>query len=253
MDRAFYRIMLTVIVLGCLNLPTWANRSAQYEIKLGRQISAIILGKYTQSNDLSMIRYVNLVGQSIVSTSGRKDIRYHFTILESETPNAIACPGGYVFITTGLLNKLNSESELAGVLAHEIAHINQKHILNKLSGGEEANQNILLSLFGTKNTLMNVAFGELSNNVLTMIFEKGLDEQDEYEADIAAILYLQNTGYYSQSYLDMIARLHDTEYRHSETHPPIKKRQLAIRSIYPKQSLTTGVQLKRRFKVQQGS
>ena len=246
MKARFFLTLFFTYILIC-SCTTQASKSIEYELKLGRNVAAIILGKYPQSTNIPLIRYVNLVGQSIASTSGRKDIHFHFSVIESDTPNALACPGGYVFITTGLMKLIKNEAELAGVLAHEIAHINQKHVFNKVYKGSENPRNIFTQFLTAKNTSMQVAFGEISNQAIALILDKGLDEDDEYEADIAAVLYLQNTGYKSQAYVDLISRLPSPHMAHSKTHPSIKKRVLSIASIYPKSSLNNGELLVKRY------
>ena len=123
---------LIVFTLICTSSLFGSSKATEYEVKLGRTVAAIILGKNKQSTNNKLIKYVNLVGQTIVETGGRKDINYYFTILESDKANAVAAPGGYVFITSSLLNMIKNEAELAGVLAHEIAHINEKHVFNMI-------------------------------------------------------------------------------------------------------------------------
>ena len=149
MKARFFLTLFFTYILIC-SCTTQASKSIEYELKLGRNVAAIILGKYPQSTNIPLIRYVNLVGQSIASTSGRKDIHFHFSVIESDTPNALACPGGYVFITTGLMKLIKNEAELAGVLAHEIAHINQKHVFNKVYKGSEKPRNIFTQFLTAK-------------------------------------------------------------------------------------------------------
>tara|TARA_A100001015_G_C15012508_1_gene723846 strand:+ start:634 stop:1386 length:753 start_codon:yes stop_codon:yes gene_type:complete len=242
------RFFTPVIVLTIIfSSSVFASKKAtEYEIKLGRSVAAIILGKDKQSTDNKLIKYVNLVGQTIVATSGRKDINYYFTIIESDQPNAIAAPGGYVFITSGLMKMIKNEAELAGVLAHEIAHINEKHVFSKIYKEDDEGGDILSSFLTAKNTSMTVAFNEISNQALVMVLEKGLDEEDEFEADLAAVLYLQNTGYKSQAYIDLISRL-PHKHTHSKTHPDIKDRINSITSIYPKDSFNQGKLLEDRY------
>ena len=241
--RLIFRLFLMLLFLGSFGVLASTN----IELKLGRDIAATILGKYQQTTNHSLIQYVNLVGQSVVSTSGRKDIPFYFTVIESSTPNALACPGGYVFLTTGLIDLIKNEAELAGILAHEIAHINQQHVFNKVYQAPKPG-NILTDFFTTKNTSMSIAFNEISNQAMTLIFQKGLNEMDEYEADIAAVLYLQNTGYKSHAYLDIISRLPRHQMSHSKTHPSIQKRIESIASIYPFETLNRGKLLIDRYK-----
>ena len=95
------------LFLFVFQIELFANKQTKYEVRLGSNVAATILGKYKQSQDKELIKYVNLVGQSIVRTSGRKDIHFYFSVLEEPEPLAMACPGGYIFITTGLISLLN--------------------------------------------------------------------------------------------------------------------------------------------------
>ena len=82
-------------------------------------------------------RYVALVGNTVVGVTERADLPFHFAILNSDDPNAFAAPGGYVFISVGLLRKMRSEAELAGVLGHEIAHITNRHALKMIETDQQ--------------------------------------------------------------------------------------------------------------------
>lgn len=96
------------------------------ELTFGRMVSYELLNKFGNkvNTDPELNNYVNLVGQSIAkSTSKRPQIKYRFGIIDTDEINAFACPGGYIFVTTGLLKVLYDENELAAVLAHEIGHI----------------------------------------------------------------------------------------------------------------------------------
>ena len=219
---------------------------SEHEVNLGRSVSATIFGKYTASTNKSLIRYVNLVGQAIVSTSGRKDINFYFSILESDKIQAFAAPGGYIFITTGLLNLIQTEAELAGVLAHEIAHVNLKHVYNKVYSPQKK-QNFLSRLLKSKNTSLTIALNEISDQALFILLNQGLTEMDEYESDIATIFYLQNTGYSCQGYLNLISRLPHSGTSHSKTHPEIKERIHAIKSVFNGEDFSTGSHLVQRF------
>jgi predicted Zn-dependent protease len=230
-----------------LSVGVCANKKTKYEVRLGSNIAATILGQYQQSTDLKLIEYVNLVGQSIVQTSGRRDIHYYFTVLESDEPLDIACPGGYIFITKGLISMLKTESELAGILAHEIAHVNEKHVLNLVDEGSNDTTTMLTQMLMAKHTTSAVAFSEMSKKAVSILLEKGMNEDDEFEADIAAILFLNNTGYYAESYFDVLKRLPTEKIVHSKTHPDMDERISELRAIYPESFLTSGATLKERF------
>ncbi|MEY8217166.1 MAG: M48 family metalloprotease, partial [SAR324 cluster bacterium] len=112
----------------------WKNQEAntEREIDFGRGVSAKILGKYPILRDEGTVRYISQIGTGISAQLGRPELRYYFGILDTDEINAFAAPGGYIFVTKGALKLMRNEAQLAGVLAHELAHIDQKHIVRKL-------------------------------------------------------------------------------------------------------------------------
>jgi predicted Zn-dependent protease len=108
------------------------NISAEKEQELGIKSSKYIISKYGILKDKEINAYVNKVGQKIVSNISKKRYEYNFIVLDTTEVNAYALPGGFVFITKGALQAMSTEDELAGVLAHEIAHIENFHVLKFL-------------------------------------------------------------------------------------------------------------------------
>ena len=102
------------------------------EIRLGRAAAARILGRYGRWADAKRTEYVNLVGQGLVQSVGREDLTYYFALLDTDEVVALSSPGGYVFISRGTLRLMKNEAELAAVLGHEIAHINERHVLREI-------------------------------------------------------------------------------------------------------------------------
>ena len=102
------------------------------EVTIGRNMAAQLLAMYPLDPEPNSRKYVNLVGLTLASQVGRPEIQFHFAVLKTSDLNAYACPGGYVFITRGLLDQVRSESELAAVLSHEIAHVNLRHLYQTL-------------------------------------------------------------------------------------------------------------------------
>ena len=239
--------VFSLLLLCIFIIKAYANKRTSYEDRLGKTVAATVLGKFEQSKNNKLIEYVNLVGQSIVEINGRKDIYYYFTVLDNNDPFALACPGGYIFISTGLIKLLKNESELAGILAHEISHVNQKHVLNDLDTEGGTGASMLSQMLMARHTTTTIALSEMSDKVITMVLDKGLNEGDEFDSDIAAILFLQKTGYYPQSYLDVLSRLPTVKLTHSKTHPEINDRINALKNIFPNDFLTSGVRLKERF------
>ncbi|MBF0180362.1 MAG: M48 family metalloprotease [Magnetococcales bacterium] len=173
-----------------------------------------------------LTRYLNLVGRSIAEVTDRPNLNYHFAILDSTEENAFAAPGGFVFVTLGLLRSLTSESELAGVLGHELAHINRKHMLNTLQRGSLLSNVTELSMAALDKDpkLLGAAVDQLSD----LLFTRGLDKDLEFEADQYGLEYAQRAGYTPNGlrlYLQRLARKQGAARSvFFTTHPPVDDR-----------------------------
>ena len=157
--------------------------------------------------NLELQRYITLVGQSLVDVSDRPDLDYHFAVVNSEYPNAFATPGGYVFVSVGLLRVLENEAQLAGVLGHEIAHITHKHALKTLE------RNKKIAGFGSLTVSMLGQSPDVFDKVIEqageIIFTHGLDKNLEYEADKIGTEYTDRLGYHSgglKSFLGILSK-----------------------------------------------
>jgi predicted Zn-dependent protease len=208
------------------------------EIEFGRLLSEKIIQKYLVLHDEKATLYINNVGKSVALFAGRSDIEYHFAILDSETINAFAAPGGYVFITKGALLKMKNEAELAAVLAHEIGHINNKHILKELPPPRETGGivNTLAALLVAQGTVVSSAFTEVVNQATEMLFSKGYKKDDEFEADRSAIFYVAETGYTPRGLFDFVKRMKDLQEKDEKavvynTHPSPTERLERIKKL----------------------
>jgi predicted Zn-dependent protease len=175
------------------------------EVQLGEGLTAGLLGAAPLHKDERLQRYVNRVGRWIAMQSERPDLPWSFGVIDVETINAFAMPGGMVIISNGLLKRLQSESELAGVLGHEIAHVVQKHQLKAIQSGawadvagmvgqEAVNQKIGRSggdAFGLKSQFAGMGVDLLKNGFLIKPLDRGL----EYEADRMGVVLAARAGY----------------------------------------------------------
>ena len=167
----------------------------QQEAEIGREYAALLVGAAPLFDNADAQRYVNQVGRWLTLNAERPDLNWRFGVLDSDNINAFATPGGYVFITKGLLARLKSEAELAGVLGHEIAHVVKKHHLAALrkGAGMQAGANILAEFAAQRGTNRMIADRLVSG--LKEVMLRGLDKDDEYEADRMGVVIAARAGY----------------------------------------------------------
>lgn len=175
--------------------------------------------------------YVNVVGQSITARSPRPNITWVFGVLQSDAVNAFSAPGGYVFVTTGLLKRLDNEAQLAGVLSHEVAHVTLKHALNNYQAVKEAQctggQVLGTGLAVAGNRARGVLPGEVSrfvrmgdlrqlkgpllkefvDKVIDSIVTQGNSKEAEYQSDALAMDLMVSAGYQPKEYVNFVRKL----------------------------------------------
>ena len=224
----------------------WKNQGAntEREIDFGRSVSAKILGKYPIMRNEQKVRYISQIGTGISAQLGRPELRYYFGILDTDEINAFAAPGGYIFVTKGALKLMRNEAQLAGVLAHELAHINQKHIVRKLKlqGVDRSLTSGIAQVLGGASLSAKIALERLNDLAFKMLMEEGLSKEDEAEADQKALEMLMSTGYDLQSYLDYLLSLKPYLEQGqakvlSKTHPTIEFRYNNLHEFITKNNL----------------
>lgn len=177
--------------------------SESEEYYLGRTVAANIMGLYRLSEDPALLKYVNLVGKAVALNSPKPEIfgGYHFAVLDSPEINAMACPGGIIFITKGLVGLLKSEDELAAVLAHEVGHVINRDGINAVKSarwtqalavlGSAAAQQYGSEGFGQ---LVGLFEGSVEDVVKTLVVN-GYGRSRELAADRSAASILMASGY----------------------------------------------------------
>ena len=237
----------------------WKNQEAgtEKEIDFGRGVAAKILGKYPIFKDEEKVNYVSQIGTGISAQLGRPELRYYFGILDTEDINAYAAPGGYIFVTTGALKLMRNEAQLAGVLAHELAHINQKHIVKQLNlqSSDRSLTSGIAQILGGATLSAKIALERLNDLAFKMLMEEGLSKKDEADADQKALEMLISTGYAPQSYLDYLLSLKPHLEKGqakvlSKTHPTINTRIKLLSEFISKHELDSiqGKKNEKRFK-----
>lgn len=171
--------------------------STQDEVQLGQGIAAQLLGARPLVRNEALQQYVNRVGLWLALQTERPDLPWRFGVMDSTDVNAFALPGGTILITQGLYDRLRDEAELAGVLAHEIAHVVQQHqvkAIRKQMGRDFATE-IAGEATGSADNEYVRRFGDRAFRVGTELFARGLDKKDEHVADAHGMVIAARGGY----------------------------------------------------------
>ncbi len=181
--------------------------SIEKEIALGKQMAEEVEREARMLNDSAVSEYINRLGQNIVRNS---DARVPFTIkvIDSDEVNAFALPGGFMFVNTGLVLKADNEAELAGVLAHEIAHVAARHGTKQATRGQLINYASIPLIFmgGWAGYAIRQA-ASLAIPVGFLQFSRGMETQ----ADQLGLAYLYKTGYDPLAFVDFFERIETVE------------------------------------------
>ena len=208
------------------------------EIDIGREMAARLLGAAPLMANDAVQRYVNNVGRWLASQTERADLPWQFGVLQAPQLNAFATPGGHIFITRGLFERMNNEAELAGVLAHEIAHVLRKHHLQAIQKGAR------MALAGAAlSTLARQDRSTPSREKLlaagSELFSRGLDKTDELEADRLGVVIAARGGYDAYGLPSVLQTLQAMNPEDSgvalmfKTHPAPGERLSALETMQP--------------------
>lgn len=171
------------------------------EIAIGREIAGRVLGAAPLVNDRELQAYVNRVGRWVALQSERPELPWRFGVIDTASINAFATPGGHVLITRGLYELLDSEAQLAGVLGHEIGHIERRHhvtVMQKsaaISAGAQIAQT-------NRSALLNNLIGNGAE-----IMARGLDKSAEFEADAIGVVLAARAGYSAFGLIEVLHKL----------------------------------------------
>ena len=217
------------------------------EYYVGRAVAATILGQYRLYTSVRLTSYVNTVGQAVALASDRPFTfgGYHFAILDTEEVNALSCPGGMVFITRGMVQRVKNEDELAAILAHEVAHVNHK---DGLAAIQKSRWVEVVSILGSgaAKKLGEAELGQLVSlfqgsvdDVVKTLLVNGYGREQESLADLSALTFLHRLGYNADALTDFLERLAREQTGGSgsgifKTHPGMSERIVAARSLISK-------------------
>lgn len=238
--------------------------TVEQEIDLGQGVTAGILGAVKLNPDANLQRYVNRVGKWVAMHSARAELPWSFAVIEGESINAFAMPGGAVLVSHGLVKRLGSESELAAVLAHEVAHVVLKHQLaaiqsslssdvwsglGKDAAGQALGRRGGGDAFGLKSAAANAGVDAVKNGV----FLRPLDRGMEYEADRLGVVLATRSGYDPYGMVAVMQMLAQEKGDGSgadvfSTHPAPSDRMGELEKFVPTVARTSGQSVDARFR-----
>lgn len=182
--------------------------STDTEVKIGRSMFKDIKEKFGIYEDVALQERINSIGQKIAAVCDRKDIKYRFYVLEGkdlkpeQRINAFAVPGGYVYIFKDMVGLMESDDEIAGVLAHEVGHVAAKHSVKRAQGSLGA---LALNLVGTQMASDNRTRFQVNQAIGHLMLS--YSREDEKVADKLSVRYLKRAGYDPEAILNSVDKM----------------------------------------------
>lgn len=205
-------LLLTPLISGCATVYNPATGQQELilidsvsELSLGSRVSASIDREYRLSEDPRYSERVNSIGQNIAAVCDRRDIPYHFKVIKDSEVNAFSTLGGYVYVFTGLIERVNDD-ELACVLAHEVGHIAARHSVKKLQ--VDMGYNILMSIAFAKGANADL---QKAIDITFELASLGYSREDEFLADRLAVRYAYKAGYEPDAMISFMEKLGELE------------------------------------------
>lgn len=211
MNRLLVKLMALGVVAatlaGCSSnpvsgAPQLVMRSEKSEVELGRTMHAQTLAQNSPYPDSDLQEYVNSIGQALAATSERSHLDFHFVVLDEDIVNAFALPGGYIYVTRGLLAHLNNEAELAAVLGHEIGHVTARHSIGREAKGKLASIASVVAAVATGSSAAGTATNMASGALIS-----GYSRDQELQADALGAKYIAKLGYPTKATSDAVELL----------------------------------------------
>ena len=226
----------SLIKVGQAADKTFSDITPEQEYYIGRAVGATVISKYKVYDDADATAYINLLGQGLALASIKPETfgGYHFLILDSDEINAFAAPGGFIFLSRGMLRLCKSEDEVAAVLAHEIGHVELQHALRAIKGSRLTSALTTLAVEGAKSfggeqlAQLTEAFEGSIGDITGTLMNSGYARKQEYQADASAVRILKAVGYdplaLARMLNEMEKNLKPGGHDFAATHPPPRDR-----------------------------
>jgi predicted Zn-dependent protease len=237
MNKIVLRCTVFILVCSIIFPKAASGITLKQEEELSREFLKLIKAHYEIIKDPAIVNYVNRVGQKLVSTLGPQPFSYHFYVIKDDVYNAFATPAGHIFVYSGLLEAMDSEEELACILAHEISHVVCRHISQKIERAKKVNiatlagvvAGVLLGIGGGSATAANaLTMGTVAaGQSLTLAFSR----EDERQADQIGLNILRKAGYNGIGLITTLKKMRSKQWFGSnqiptylQTHPGSEER-----------------------------
>lgn len=193
-------LALLGLSFGCKRGTIWSTAD---EVRIGKQVSAEIEKEYRLDPDPAHQARVREIGQRLVAVAGKKEYEYTFKVLDRKEINAVSLPGGPIYVFRGLLEMVGSDEDmLAGVIGHELGHINARHLAKQYTKGFWLDLAVML---GTKGRTQDYA------SIASALLQLHYSRKDEYEADRLGIEYAYQAGYDPEGIIRFFEKLREKE------------------------------------------
>ena len=238
----FFIVSFVITLSGCASIGTYNPAtgrrefiaiSTPAEVKMGRDMHARLLKRYNFLSSGALFRKVQAIGSRLADVSDRKDYTYHFYIIKKNDMNAFTTPGGNIYIFTGLLSKLKTDSQIAAVIAHEMGHCAAKHVVKKFQSslGYDLIGNLVFSTIGMGAYLRSIL--KLSSSAVMKLASCAYSRHDEYEADSLGLKYMRLAGFNPDGMVEALKILQKESGRPGgliilRSHPYLKDRIAAV-------------------------
>ena len=217
MDRRIGKVIIFSFLLltlsGCATVYNPATKkqevqfiTTQQEVSIGSSIARQVEEKFGIINDPALEGRLNFVGQRLAAVSDRRDLAYHFKIVNQKSVNALTILGGYIYVHKGLIDKVSSDSELASVVAHEIGHAAARHNAKRLEA--DMGYQLLSGLVFSNPKYANL---QRAVDISVELMMRGYGREDELLADKLGIKYMMRAGYNPQAFVNFLEKLQSME------------------------------------------
>ena len=211
-------VVLMAVLSNCSINPATGQRQVSLigegrEIQMGREADPDIIASMGLYPDTAVQQYVSQLGKRLAAASERPDLPWTFRVVDDPTVNAFAVPGGFIYVTRGLMSHLTSEAQLVGVLGHEIGHVTARHSVNDMSKQQLAQIGLGLGMVFAPRLQ---GLGELASAGLQVLFLK-YSRDHENQADKLGVRYMRRTNYEPREMADVMTMLDRTSQRSPES------------------------------------